>query len=127
VLKALVEVAGLALLGQGTLYLLAGASREAECFLSHTEDADDAGVARQCASSRRVLSLIDTSAICVPAAGAGLVFTGRLPGPGSAWTNSGIRAANGLRDEYVKRCGAGSTQACDVLRRQATTPGPARP
>ena len=117
ILKALLEVAGLALLGQGLLYLFAGAKREKnvvyQAFAVVTRPVLRVArfVTPRVVLDRHIglvafllvvvawfLVLVEKQALCVD---------GGLREPGCAT----------LTAEYVKRCRAGEAAYCEALRR----------
>jgi len=126
VLRTLVEVAGLALLGQGILYLLAGASREQNVFYRILKT-----LTMPVWRAVRFVTprfIVDRHIGYLAFLLLGLVWYLLVGFQAEQCLDQlGHPSCERLRDEYVKRCEAGSTQACDVLRRQATTPEPARP
>ena len=121
VLKALVEVAGLALLGQGILYLLAGASRDQNVFyrilktLTMPVWRAVRFVAPRIIVDRHIgyLAFLLLAVVWYLLVGFQAV---------QCLDQLGHPSCERLQQEYVKRCEAGSTEACDLLRRQATPP-----
>jgi ABC-type uncharacterized transport system permease subunit len=121
VLKALTEVAGLALLGQGILYLLAGASREQNVFYRVLQTLTmPVWRAVRFVTPRLI---VDRHIGYLAFLLLGLVWY-LLVGlqAGQCLDQLGHPVCERLQQEYAKRCEAGSTEACDVLRRQATLP-----
>jgi hypothetical protein len=121
VLKTLAEVAGLALLGQGILYLLAGAGREQNIFYRVLKTLTmPVWRAVRFITPRFIVDRhIGFLAFLLLALGwfLLLVFQAR-----QCLDQLGHPLCERLQQEYVKRCAAGATEACERLRRQGQTP-----
>jgi ABC-type uncharacterized transport system permease subunit len=124
VLRTLAEVAGLALVGQGILFLLAGASREQNVFYRVLKTLTmPVWRAVRFITPRFVVDRhIGFLAFLLLAVGWFLLVDSQAR---QCRDQLGHPLCERLQQEYVKRCEAGSMEACDVLRRQATTPEPA--
>jgi hypothetical protein len=126
ILKALIAVAGLSLLGQGVLYLLAGAEREKNIFY-------------------RILKTISAPVVkTVRFITPRVLVTDAYIGMAAFFLLAGVYLALILQQrelclkdlrqpwcqplavEYAQRCQAGQTQACEALQRGAGSP-PATP
>jgi len=124
ILKTLAEIVGLALLGQGVLYLLAGANREQNFFYRILKTVT--------LPLWRFTRLITPRVIIDKHIGPVLFLLVAI-----AWyfllvaqvaqclTNLKHPTCEALLIEYVKRCEQGNNNACDVLRRNDMAP-PAR-
>jgi len=125
VLRTLVEVAGLALLGQGILFLLAGANREQNVFYRVLKTLTmPVWRAVRFIAPRIILDRhIGYIAFLLLGIGWFLLvdFQAR-----QCLNQLGHPLCERLQQDYVKRCESGSTEACELLRRQATTPEPAK-
>jgi hypothetical protein len=124
ILRTLAEVAGLALLGQGILFLLAGASREQNIFyrVLKTLTMPVWRAVRFVAPRFIVDRHIGFLAFLVLVVGWYLLVVYQAK---QCLDQLGHPLCERLQQEYVKRCESGSMEACDLLRRQATTPEPA--
>lgn len=126
VLKAVLEVAGLALFGQGVLYLLSGANREQNVFyrilttLTMPVWRTVRFIAPRFIVDRHIGFL---AFLLLALCWYGLLVTQAV----QCLDQLGHPSCERLHEEYVKRCEAGSATACEVLRRQATTPEPIKP
>jgi hypothetical protein len=125
-LRTLVEVAGLALLGQGILYLLAGAKREQNVFYRILRTLTmPVWRALRFATPRFVVDRhIGYLAFLLLGLGWFVLVSYQAR---ECLDQLGHPSCDRLQQEYVKRCEAGLTQACDLLRRQVSTPKPASP
>lgn len=125
ILKALAEVAGLALLGQGVLYLLSGANREQNFFYR---------ILKAITSPVwRVTRLIAPRVILDQHIGflsfllVLLVWYFALLGQASQCLGQlGHPSCEPMLTEYVKRCESGDREACEALRRGGITTPPGR-
>ncbi len=126
VLKALAEVAGLALLGQGILFLLAGANREQNVFyrVLKTLTMPVWRAVRFVAPRFIVDRHIGLLSFLLLGLGWFLLVAFQA---GQCLDQLGHPSCERLRQEYMDRCEAGSVEACELLRRQRTAPEPARP
>jgi len=125
VLRTLIEVAGLALLGQGILFLLAGASREQNFFyrILKTLTMPVWRTVRFIAPRFIVDRHIGYLAFLLLVLGWFLLVSVQAR---QCLDQLGHPVCERLQLEYVKRCESGSMEACGLLRRQATTPEPAK-
>jgi len=123
VLRTLVEVAGLALLGQGILFLLAGAGREQNFFyrVLKTLTMPVWRTVRFLAPRFVVDRHIGYLAFLLLGLGWFMLVAFQA---GQCLNQLGHPLCERLQQEYVKRCESGVAEACDLLRRQATTPEP---
>lgn len=127
ILKTLVEVAGLALLGQGVLYLFAGANRERNFFYRILKT-----ITQPVWRFARVITprvILDRHIGFVAFLLLGLAWYLLVVAQAGRCLNElGHPSCERLMIEYVKRCEAGDVSACDVLRRNAILPttAPAR-
>ena len=118
VLRTLIEVAGLALLGQGVLFLLAGANREQNVFYRVlTTLTKPVWRAVRFITPRFVVDRhIGFLAFLLLLTGWYWLVTAQAK---ECREELGHPLCQRLQQEYVKRCESGSLEACDVLRRQA--------
>lgn len=125
VLRTLVEVAGLALLGQGILFLLAGANRDQNVFyrVLKTLTMPVWRAVRFTAPSVIVDRHIGYIAFLLLGIGWFLLVDLQAR---QCLNQLGHPLCERLQQDYVKRCESGSTEACELLRRQATTQERAR-
>jgi hypothetical protein len=125
VLRTLVEVAGLALLGQGILFLLAGASREQNFFyrVLKTLTMPVWRTVRFIAPRFIVDRHIGYLAFLLLGLGWLLLVSVQAS---QCLNQLGHPLCERLQQEYVKRCKSGSTEACDLLRRLTMIPEPAK-
>jgi ABC-type uncharacterized transport system permease subunit len=125
ILKLLVEVAGLALLGQGVLYLLAGPNREHNIFyrVLKTITAPVWKATRFLAPRVIVDQHIGYLAFLLLALVWYLLLVAQA---GQCLNQLGHPSCQRLAAEYVARCEAGQLEACEVLRRNAPPAAPAR-
>jgi hypothetical protein len=126
ILKTLVEVAGLALLGQGILYILAGANREQNFFYR---------ILKTITQPVWRLVRFMTPRVIVDQHIGFVVFLLLV----LAWyflLAAQVEQCRGelahpscerLRVDYVKRCEGGDNVACEVLRRNNLAPAGAKP
>jgi hypothetical protein len=125
VLRTLFEVAGLALIGQGILFLLAGANREQNVFyrVLKTLTMPVWRAVRFIAPRFIVDRHVGYMAFLLLGLGWFLLvdFQAR-----QCLDQLGHPLCERLQQDYVKRCESGSMEACELLRRQATTPEPAK-
>jgi ABC-type uncharacterized transport system permease subunit len=121
VLRTLVEVAGLALLGQGVLYLLAGTNRERNVFYRMLKTVTQPvwRLARLIAPRVIVDRHIGFLAFLLLAIGWYLLVVVQA---GQCLNELGHPSCERLALEYAKRCEAADATACDVLRRNAIVP-----
>jgi uncharacterized protein YggT (Ycf19 family) len=125
ILKALLEVAGLALLGQGLLYLFAGAKRERnvvyQVFAVVTGPV--LRLTRFIAPRFIVDQHIGLLAFLLVAVAWFLVLVEKQ----AVCVDGGLRSQNcaALAVEYAKRCRAGEDAYCEVLRRNGLMAEPA--
>ena len=117
ILKALLEVAGLALLGQGLLFLLAGRKRDRNVGYQAL-----ATVTRPVIRVARFLTpriVLDRHLGLVALLLVALAWFFVLVEKQSVCTEGalGQPSCSALATEYVKRCGAGQEVSCEVLRR----------
>jgi ABC-type uncharacterized transport system permease subunit len=121
ILKTLVEVAGFALLGQGVLYLFAGANREQNFFyrILKTITQPVWRVARLI--TPRVIVDRHIGYVAFLLLGLAWYFL-VLAQAGQCLNELGHPSCERLALEYVKRCEAGEASACEVLRRNAFVP-----
>ena len=125
VLRTLVEVAGLALLGQGILFLVAGANREQNVFyrVLKTLTMPVWRAVRFIAPRFIVDRHIGYMAFLLLGLGWFLLVDFQVR---QCLDQLGHPLCERLQQDYVKRCESGSMEACALLRRQATTPEPAK-
>ena len=126
VLKAVIAVAGLALLGQGVLYILAGAGRETNVFFR---------MLRTIAwPATRLVRLITPRKMVpdhyIPVAAfflmAGIYMALVIEQTNQCLgTNLQHFSCEPLAQRYAERCVAGQAEACEVLRRAGATDVPA--
>lgn len=125
IIKALAEIAGLALLGQGVLYLLAGANREQNIFYRVL-----ATITRPVWKATRWLAprvILDQHIGFLSFLLLVLVWYFALLGQAARCLGElGHPSCEPLLLEYVKRCESGETDACELLRRSGVTPPPGR-
>jgi hypothetical protein len=117
ILKALLEVAGLALLGQGLLFLFAGAKRERNVVYQAL-----ATVTRPVIRFTRFITprvVLDRHLGLVAFLFVAITWFFVLVEKQSVCTEGGLgqSSCSALAAEYVKRCRAGQEQSCEVLRR----------
>ena len=121
ILKALAEIAGLALLGQGVLYLLAGANREQNFFyrILKTITSPVWRVTRWIAPRVILDQHIGFLSFLLIV----LVWYFALLGQASQCLGElGNPSCEPLLTEYVKRCESGQADACELLRRGGVAP-----
>ncbi len=126
VLRTLIEVAGLALLGQGILHLLTDANRERNFFyrVLKTLTMPVWRAVRFIAPRFVVDRHIGFLAFLL----LGLGWLALVGVQARECLNDlGHPLCERLQQEYVTRCEAGATEACDLLRRQAPPPDAVRP
>jgi hypothetical protein len=125
VLRTLVEVAGLALLGQGILFLLAGANREQNVFYRVLKTLTMPVWRAVRFIAPRFIVDRHIGYIAFLLLGIGWFLLVDLQAR-QCLNQLGHPLCERLQQDYVKRCESGSTEACELLRRQATAPEPAR-
>ncbi len=125
VLKTLIEIAGLALLGQGVLYLLAGPAREQNIFyrVLKTVTAPVWKAVRLLAPRVIVDQHIGYLAFLLLALAWYLLLVTQAAQCLNALSHPSCAR---LAADYVARCEAGQGEACEVLRRNAPSAAPAR-
>lgn len=121
VARVVVEVAGLALIGQGVLYLLAGANREQNFFyrILKTITFPVWKLARW-VTPRFVLDQHVGYVAFLIVAVAWLYLLGSHVQACKADLRQ--PACSRLMESYIERCGAGDTAACEALRRNDLLP-----
>jgi hypothetical protein len=117
ILKALLEVAGLALLGQGLLFLFAGAKRERNVIYQAL-----ATVTRPVLRLTRFVTprvVLDRHLGLVAILLVGLAWFLVLVEKQALCVDGGLRERNcaALAAEYVRKCRAGEAAYCEVLAR----------
>jgi hypothetical protein len=123
ILKALLEVAGLALLGQGLLFLLAGAKRQGNVVYQAF-----ATVTRPVIRFTRFITprvVLDRHLGLVAFLFVAMAWFFVLVEKQSVCTQGalGQPSCAALAAEYVKRCKAGQEASCEVLRLNGFVPG----
>ena len=125
VLRTLVEVAGLALLGQGVLFLLTGANREQNVFYRVLKTLTMPVWRTVRFIAPRIVVDRHIGYLAFLLLGLGWYFLVDFQAT-QCLDQLGHPLCERLQQEYVKRCESGSTEACELLHRQAPTPEPAR-
>lgn len=126
ILKTLLEVAGLALLGQGVLYVLAGARREHNFFyrILKTITGPVWRLARLVTPRLIVDQHIGFVAFLLVVLGWYFLLLWQA---GECLGELKHASCERLMIEYVRRCEAGDGAACEVLRRNDLAPPATRP
>jgi hypothetical protein len=124
ILKTLAEIAGLALLGQGVLYVLAGANREQNFFYRILKTmTTPVWVATRFIAPRVIVDRhIGFLAFLLVALGWYFLLVWQAA---QCLTDMKHPVCEPLLVRYVERCEAGQADACDVLARNGLAP-PAR-
>jgi hypothetical protein len=126
ILKTLVEIAGLALLGQGILYLLAGANREQNFFYRILKTITQPVWRLVRFITPRVIldQHIGLVVFLLLVLAWFFLLTEQVEQCRRALSHPSCER---LRIDYLKRCAAGDSAACELLQRNNLAPGGARP